>query len=36
MMGKSLRKIGRDMQCEQPKKSDYMGKKDVWERNGLV
>jgi hypothetical protein len=32
MMGKSLRKIGRDRQPEQHKKSVYMGKKEVWER----
>jgi hypothetical protein len=32
MMGKSLRKIGRDKQCEQCKKSAYMGKEEVWER----
>jgi hypothetical protein len=32
MMGKSLRKIGRDTQCEQCKKSAYMGKEEVQER----
>jgi hypothetical protein len=29
MMGKSLRKIGRDRQCEQHKKSAYMGQEEV-------
>jgi hypothetical protein len=32
MMGKSLRKIGRNRQGEQCKKSAYMGKEEVWER----
>jgi hypothetical protein len=32
MMGKSLRKIGRDRQCEKCKKSAYMGKEEVQER----
>jgi hypothetical protein len=33
MMGKSLRKIGRDKQPEQRKKSAYVGKEEeVWER----
>jgi hypothetical protein len=32
MMGKSLRKIGRERQCEQLKKSAYMGKEVVQER----
>jgi hypothetical protein len=32
MTGKSLRKIGRDRQPEQCKKSAYMGKEAVWER----
>jgi hypothetical protein len=36
MMGKSLRKIGRDKQREQCKKSAYMGKEEVWERIWLV
>jgi hypothetical protein len=29
MTGKSLRKIGRERQCEQHKKSAYMGKEEV-------
>jgi hypothetical protein len=29
MTGKSLRKTGRDRQCEQHKKSAYMGKEEV-------
>jgi hypothetical protein len=32
MTGKCLRKIGRDWQCEQCKKSAYMGKEEVQER----
>jgi hypothetical protein len=32
MTGKSLRKIGRDKQREQRKKSAYMGKEEVQER----
>jgi hypothetical protein len=32
MMGKSFRKIGRDRQPEQCKKSAYMGKEEVQER----
>jgi hypothetical protein len=32
MMGKSLRKIGRDKQPEQHKESAYMGKEEVRER----
>jgi hypothetical protein len=32
MTGKSLRKIGRDRQHEQHKKSTYMGKEEVQER----
>jgi hypothetical protein len=36
MMGKSLRKIGRDRQSEQHKKSAYMGKEEVWERIWLI
>jgi hypothetical protein len=36
MMGKSLRKIGRDRQCEKCKKSAYMGKEEVRERSWLV
>jgi hypothetical protein len=32
MMGKSLRKMGRDKQPEQRKKSAYMGKEEVQER----
>jgi hypothetical protein len=36
MMQKSLRKIGRDMQGKQCKKSAYMGKKEVWERIWFV
>jgi hypothetical protein len=36
MMGKSLRKIGRDRQHEQHRKSAYMGKEEVWERSSLI
>jgi hypothetical protein len=36
MAGKSLRKIGRDRQGEQHKKSAYMGKEDVQERIWLA
>jgi hypothetical protein len=36
MTGKSLRKIGRDRQGEQHKKSAYMGKKEVRKRIWLV
>jgi hypothetical protein len=36
MMGKSLRKIGRNKQGEQSKKSAYMGKEEVWERIRFV
>jgi hypothetical protein len=36
MMGKSLRKIGRDKQPEQRKKSAYMGKEEVRERIWFV
>jgi hypothetical protein len=36
MMGKSLRKIGRDRQHEQHKKSAYMGKEEVQERIWFV
>jgi hypothetical protein len=36
MMGKSLRKIGRDRHGKQHKKSAYMGKEEVWERNWLI
>jgi hypothetical protein len=32
MTGKSVRKIGRNSQGEQHKKSAYMGKEEVWER----
>jgi hypothetical protein len=32
MTGKSLRKIERNRQGEQCKKSAYMGKEEVWER----
>jgi hypothetical protein len=35
MTGKSFRKTGRDKQCEQHKKSAYMGK-EVWERIWFV
>jgi hypothetical protein len=35
-MEKSLRKIGRDRQCEQCKKSAYMGKEEVRERIWFV
>jgi hypothetical protein len=36
MMGKSLRKIGRDKQSEQLKKSAYMGREEVRERIWFV
>jgi hypothetical protein len=36
MMGKFLRKIGRDKQREQHKKSVYIGKEEVWERIWFV
>jgi hypothetical protein len=36
MMEKFLRKIGRDKQREQHKKSAYMGKEEVWERIWFV
>jgi hypothetical protein len=36
MMGKSLRRIGRDKQPEQRKKSAYMGKEEVRERIWFV
>jgi hypothetical protein len=36
IMEKSLRKIGRDRQCEQCKKSAYMGKEEVRERIWFV
>jgi hypothetical protein len=36
MTGKSLRKIGRDRQGKQCKKSAYMGKEEVRERIWLV
>jgi hypothetical protein len=36
MMGKSLRKTGRDRHGNQCKKSVYMGKEEVWERNWLI
>jgi hypothetical protein len=36
IMGKSFRKIGRDKQREQCKKSVYMGKEEVWERIWFV
>jgi hypothetical protein len=36
MMGKSLRKIGRDRQGKQHKKSAHMGKEEIQERNWLV
>jgi hypothetical protein len=36
MMGKFLRKIGRNKQGEQSKKSAYMGKEEVWERIRFV
>jgi hypothetical protein len=36
MMGKSLRKIGRDRHGKQHEKSAYMGKEEVWERNWLI
>jgi hypothetical protein len=36
MTGKSLRKIGRDRQSEQRKKSAYMAKEEVWERIWFV
>jgi hypothetical protein len=36
MTRKSFRKIGRDKQHEQHKKSVYMGKEEVWERIWFV
>jgi hypothetical protein len=36
MMGKSLRKIGRDRQGKKCKKSAYMGKKEVRKRIWLI
>jgi hypothetical protein len=36
MTGKFLRKIERGRQHEQHKKSVYMGKEEVWERNWLI
>jgi hypothetical protein len=36
MTEKSLRKTGRDGHGKQRKKSAYMGKEDVWERNWLI
>jgi hypothetical protein len=36
MMGKSLRKIGRDRHGKQCRKSTYMGKEEVRERNWLT
>jgi hypothetical protein len=36
MTGKSLRKIGRDRHGKQCKKSAYMAKEEVWERNWLI
>jgi hypothetical protein len=36
MTGKSLRKIGRHRQCEQCKKSVFMGKEDIRERIWFV
>jgi hypothetical protein len=36
MTEKSLRKIGRDRHGKQHKKSVYMGKEEVWERNLLI
>jgi hypothetical protein len=36
MMEKFLRKIGRDRHGKQLKKSAYMGKEEVWERNWLI
>jgi hypothetical protein len=36
MTGKSFRKIGRDKQCRQHKKSAYMGKEEVWEKIWFV
>jgi hypothetical protein len=36
VMEKSLRKIGRDRHGKQHKKSAYMGKEEVWERNWLI
>jgi hypothetical protein len=36
MTGKSLRKIGRNRHPEQCKKSAYVGKEEVWERNWLI
>jgi hypothetical protein len=36
MTGKSFRKIGGDRYGKQCKKSVYMGKEKVWERNWLI
>jgi hypothetical protein len=36
MMGKFLRKIGRDRHGKQCKKSAYMGMEEVQERNWLI
>jgi hypothetical protein len=36
MMGKFFRKIGRDRDGKHCKKSVYMGKEEVWERNWLI
>jgi len=36
MTGKVFRKIGGDKYGKQCKKSAYMGKKEVWERNWLI
>jgi hypothetical protein len=36
MKGKFFRKIGRDRYGNQCKKSAYMGKEEVWERNWLI
>jgi hypothetical protein len=36
MTGKSLRKIVRDRHGKQCKRSVYMGKEEVWERNLLI
>jgi hypothetical protein len=36
MTGNFLRKIGRDRHGKQRKKSVYMGKEEVWERNWLI
>jgi hypothetical protein len=33
MAGKFLRKLGRDRHGKQCKKSAFMGKEEVWERN---